>query len=66
MIAPCKGCEERYALCHMECPRYKEYQADRERIRAIKAEKAAVSDVRNDRFNRMEHDMIMKRKRHGR
>lgn len=66
MNAPCKDCPDRdYPHCHMVCPRYKEYQADRERIRAIKAEKATVSEVRNERFNKMEHDRIMKRKRRG-
>ena len=32
MNAPCKGCPDRYPLCHMECPRYIAYRAERDRI----------------------------------
>lgn len=28
----CKGCTERYPLCHDSCPKYKEFRAEIEKI----------------------------------
>ena len=31
-LVPCKGCEERHEACHAECPRYKEWRAELDRV----------------------------------
>ena len=32
MNAPCKGCNERQPLCHMECEKYLEYRSFRDKL----------------------------------
>lgn len=66
MTAPCRGCPDRdYPHCHMVCPKYAAYRAECDAIRDAKATRAAVLSVRDERFQKFEHDRIMHRKRRG-
>lgn len=66
MTAPCKGCPDRdYPHCHMVCEKYLAYKAEREQIRQIKADKARITGFREARFDRMERERLMARKREG-
>lgn len=65
MTAPCKDCTDRYSLCHMYCKKYKAYQAEREEIRKRKAEIASLREHQSVRFDQMERERILKRKRRG-
>ena len=42
-IAPCKGCESREVGCHSKCPKYAEFRAEKDRIRAKRKEEHEVS-----------------------
>lgn len=46
MNAPCRGCPDRHPLCHMDCPKYLEFRAERDRINAERrAEKQLTWDT---------------------
>jgi hypothetical protein len=49
----------------MVCPKYAAYRAERDAIREAKATRAAVLAVRDERYQKFEHDRIMHRKRRG-
>lgn len=38
MIAPCKGCSDRFVGCHASCPRYAEFKAGCEARREARRE----------------------------
>ena len=44
MKNPCFKCQDRHQGCHAECDRYKEWNADRERIRAQQRKEAETTD----------------------
>ena len=35
MNAPCKGCTDRYLMCHSNCEKYKQYKLENERVKDI-------------------------------
>lgn len=52
-VPPCKGCEERHTACHDNCPKYKAWKAETERIkeakRAYEAERYAIIEEQKRR-----------------
>ena len=42
MTAPCKECTQRNLGCHQNCPKYAEYQKEREKIREAKHQEAML------------------------
>ena len=54
--APCLFCDERYVGCHIECAKYKEYQAKqqeyREHITQQKVEENKLEEIEVQRFRR--------------
>jgi len=67
VIAPCKDCQERdYPHCHMICERYKTYQEERAKIRQDRWERATTRHYREERFEKINHERLMKKKNQGR
>ena len=56
--APCKNCEDREALCHTFCPKYKEFEQKNEAKRQAKA-------MDNDRYSTPKRSKKNERLRRG-
>lgn len=48
MTVPCKDCADREVGCHANCQRYRDYAAERENVRQIKAEANDVTNMHMD------------------
>ena len=65
MVAPCKDCPDRHTLCHMECPRYAEYRADREHYHRERRFDRDIDNLIYEKTVRKRAEWAMKKKRQG-
>lgn len=65
MTAPCKDCADRHPLCHMDCPKYLEYRAIRDRMNEErKASKQLTWDVNQNATRALRAKLIRYKRDH--
>ncbi len=62
MIAPCKGCAERYVGCHASCPRYAEFKAGCNARRDERTKQYPIADYTIDIKKRVQKAAHRRRK----
>ena len=65
MTAPCRGCPDRYPICHDQCPRYAQYKAEREEIRQKRNLEYNTQGILLQRQTGIQRQWLLKRKREG-
>lgn len=67
MIAPCKGCETRTAVCHATCEAYKEWNAEqakmREASRPTRLGTKDYNDYQVSKWAKYKHDTRSRKER---
>lgn len=65
MTAPCRGCPDRHECCWSDCPKYKEYREERDRINKLKREEKGIDAIQAARIASVRRAKALKKKRGG-
>ena len=55
--SPCYGCRDRYALCHIDCAKYKAWRAELVAKKKHEKQENAFHAYLNDKISSKEHNM---------
>lgn len=63
MLAPCKGCIDRYKACHDPCDKYQAFRQERQEIYKQRLYAGEVAEIKYSNTQRMkkrrnEHDIV--------
>ena len=65
MTAPCRGCPDRHECCWSDCPKYKEYREERDRINEMRREEKSVDAIKCARIGAIRRQRALKKKSRG-